>query len=180
MTNLPDRTHSPCDDTKRKSWGNPSDVAPTFDSCHPACHCHARAAAPSRAADQFYLGDWKIDSAVEARWARPKISASEKNSLMGKTVMVKAKEIAGPQPFACKGATYKVTDYSADMLFQGAFEEMRDINKSADPQKLAESLGFSGTTFQTLETGCEIDWHFVNPTTAKIGLNNFVYTLKKQ
>ena len=138
------------------------------------------AAVPSRAADQFYLGDWKIDSAVEAPWARPKISASEKNSLMGKTVMVKAREIAGPQPFACKGATYKVTDYSADMLFQGAFEEMRDINKSADPHKLAESLGFSGTTFQTLETGCEIDWHFVNPTTAKIGLNNFVYTLKKQ
>ena len=99
------------------------------------------AAAPSRAADQFYLGDWKIDSAVEARWARPKISASEKNRLMGKTVTLKAKEIAGPQPFACKGAIYKVTDYSADMLFQGAFEEMRDINKSADPQKLAESLG---------------------------------------
>jgi hypothetical protein len=137
-------------------------------------------AVPSRAADQFYLGDWKIDSAVEAPWARPKISQSEKNGLMGKMVTLKAKEIAGPQPLACKGVTYKVTDYSADMLFQGAFEEMRDINKSADPQKLAEALGFSGKAFQTLETGCEIDWHFVNSTTAKIGLNNFVYTLKKQ
>lgn len=138
------------------------------------------ATAPLRAADQFYLGDWKIDSAVEAPWARPKISASEKSRLMGKTVTLKAKEIAGPQPLACKGATYKVMDYSADMLFQGAFEEMHDTNKSADPQKLAESLGFSGKTFQTLETGCEIDWHFVDPTTVKIGLNDFVYTLKKQ
>jgi len=136
--------------------------------------------APSRAADQFYLGDWKIDSAVEAPWARPKISPSAKNRLMGKMVTLKAKEIAGPQPLACKGATYKVTDYSAEMLFQGAFAEMHDTNKAADPQKLAESLGFSGKTFQTLETGCEIDWHFVDPTTAKVGLNDFVYTLKKQ
>jgi hypothetical protein len=138
------------------------------------------AATPSRAADAFYLGDWKIDSAVQAPWARPKVSASEKNSLMGKTVTLKAKEIAGPQAFACNGAVYKVADYSADMLFQGAFEEMHDSNKSVDPQKLAEQLGFSGKTYQTLETGCEIDWHFVNPTTAKIGLNDFVYTLKKQ
>lgn len=138
------------------------------------------ASAPSRAADPFYLGDWKIDSAVEAPWAKPKISQSEKNGLIGKSVTLKAKEIAGPQPIACKGVVYKVTDYSADMLFQGAFEEMHDTNKSADPQKLAESLGFTGKTFQTLETGCEIDWHFMNPTTAKIGLNNFVYTLKKQ
>jgi hypothetical protein len=135
---------------------------------------------PAHAADAFYLGDWKIDSAVEAPWAKPKISASETGRLIGKTVTLRAKDISGPQPIACKGAVYKVADYSADMLFQGAFEEMRDINKSADPQKLAESLGFTGKTFQTLETGCDIDWHFVNPTTAKIGLNNFVYTLKKQ
>jgi len=135
---------------------------------------------PAHAADASYLGDWKIDSAVEAPWAKPKISQSERNGLMGKTVTLKIKEIAGPKPFACKGAVYKVSDYSADMLFEGAFEEMHDTNKSADPQKLAESLGFSGKTFQTLETGCDIDWHFVDPTTAKIGLDNFVYTLKKQ
>ena len=138
------------------------------------------AAAPSHAADAFYLGDWKIDSAVQAPWVRPKVSTSEKNNLMGKTVTLKAKEIAGPQAFACKGAVYKVTDYSADMLFQGAFEEMHGTNKSVDPQKLAESLGFRGKSFQTLETSCEIDWHFVDPATAKIGLNDFVYTLKKQ
>jgi hypothetical protein len=107
------------------------------------------AATPSGAADAFYLGDWKIDSAVQAPWARPKVSASEKNSLMGKTVTLKAQEIAGPQALACKGAVYKVADYSADMLFHGAFEEMHDSNKSIDPQKLAEQLGFSGKIYQT-------------------------------
>ena len=135
---------------------------------------------PANAADPAYPGDWKIDSAVEAPWAKAKISQSETSRLIGRTVTLKAKEIVGPQPIACKGAVYKVMDYSADMLFQGAFEEMHDTNKSADPQKLAESLGFTGKTFQTLETGCDIDWHFVNPTTVNIGLDNFVYTLKKQ
>lgn len=30
-----------------------------------------------------------------------------------------------------------------------------------------------------LETGCEIDLHYVNDTTAEVALNNYVYTLKK-
>ena len=31
-----------------------------------------------------------------------------------------------------------------------------------------------------LETGCEFDFHFVDATTAETGLNNTVYTLRKQ
>ena len=38
----------------------------------------------------------------------------------------------------------------------------------------------AGPRIKTLETGCEIDFHFVDATTAKIGLNDYVYTLKKQ
>ncbi len=93
---------------------------------------------------------------------------------------VAARSITGPADIACKGPKYKLTNYTADMLFQGAFEQMHDTNKSADPQKLAASLGFTGTSFRTLETGCEIDWHFVDTSTVEIGLNDFVYTLKKQ
>jgi hypothetical protein len=135
---------------------------------------------PAHAADPSYAGDWKIDSAVVAPWAPQKPDAAEKDGLIGKTVTLKAREIAGPKAVACKGAKFKVTNSSADLLFQGAFEEMHDRDKSADPLKLAASLGFAGTSWQTLETGCEIDWHFVNPTTVKIGLNDYVYTLKKQ
>ena len=82
--------------------------------------------------------------------------------------------------FACKWPHYKVSDFSADMLFQGQCGEMHHADHSKDPLQLARALGFTGTTFKTLETGCEIDWHFVDPRTAEIGLNNFVYTLKKQ
>jgi hypothetical protein len=81
---------------------------------------------------------------------------------------------------ACAAPRYKVSDYTADMIFQGAFGEMQSNNGYVDPGKIAASLGFAGPRIKTLETGCEIDFHFVDATTAKIGLNDYVYMLKKQ
>jgi len=139
---------------------------------------------PVWAEDAFYLGTWKITSAVAAPWADPgrKPDSSEMRSLVGKMIVVKTKEIAGPRPMACKDPNYRVKDFPAGMLFQGAFEEMQTRDKSADPVKIAEKLGFRGSSWKTLETGCanELDFHFVDATTAEFGLNNFVYTLKKQ
>ena len=66
------------------------------------------------------------------------------------------------------------------MLFQGAFDEMQRADKKADPRALAASLGFTGSHIRTLETGCEIDVHFADDATAEIGLNDYVYTLKKR
>jgi hypothetical protein len=130
----------------------------------------------------FYLGAWRLESAVVAPWADPheKPDAAAMQALIGKIVTLIPAAITGPKPFACKGPHYKLSNFTADMLFQGSFGEMHDKNKSADPQKIAASLGFSGTSFMTLETGCEIDWHFVNPGTAEVGLDNYVYTLKRQ
>jgi hypothetical protein len=65
------------------------------------------------------------------------------------------------------------------MLFEGQFGEMHDADPRADPLALAHRLGFRGASFRTLETGCEIDWHFTGPHTAMIGLNDWVFTLKK-
>jgi hypothetical protein len=138
---------------------------------------------PARADDPFYLGTWKFQSAVVAPWADTppqKSDEAEMKALIGKTVIVAPKAISGPRVFDCKGPHYKVSNFTADMLFQGSLGEMHDADKSKDPVKLAAALGFAGTSFKTLETGCEIDWHFVNPTTVEIGLDNYVYTLKKQ
>jgi hypothetical protein len=136
------------------------------------------------AADPFYLGTWKITGAVEAPWADAahKNDAAEMKSLVGKTVIFKAAEIVGPRQLACKAPHYAVKDYPADMLFQGAFGEMHTKDKSADPQKLAEKVGFKGKSWKTVETGCatELDFHFIDPSTTTFGLNNYVYTLKKQ
>ena len=136
----------------------------------------------AKAADAPYIGIWKVAGAVLAPWADPKQKPDsvEQSRLLGKTIIFRPKEIAGPPPFACKAPHYKESDFTADMIFQGAFEEMQSKNKSVDPDKLAASLGFVGKNIKTLETGCEIDFHFVDAATAEIGLNDAVYTLKKQ
>jgi hypothetical protein len=134
------------------------------------------------AGDAFYLGTWKFADAVVAPWVVPgrRPDGSEAARLSGKTVRVTAKEIAGPQPFPCKKPRYKLVEYPADWLFQGAFGEMRDRDGSIDPAMLAAALGFRGAKVRTLETGCELDFHFVDESTAEVGLNDYVYTLKKQ
>jgi hypothetical protein len=62
------------------------------------------------------------------------------------------------------------------MLFQGSFAEMKD------PAKVAASVGFKAPKTKVLETGCgnEVDFHFIDPSTAAFGLNNYIYILKKQ
>ena len=136
------------------------------------------------AADPFYLGTWKIESAVLAPWAdaQHKDDTTEMKTLVGKTVTFKPAEIVGPHQVACKTPNYHVKDYPADMLFQGAFGEMQSRDKSVDPEKLAAKLGFKGKSWKTLETGCEteLDFHYIDPTTTTFGLNNYVYKLKKQ
>jgi hypothetical protein len=136
------------------------------------------------AADTFYLGTWKISSAVVGPWwnEAQKPDPAEMNSLVGKTFVIRPKEIIGPRQIACKGPKYEVRDYTADMLFQGAFDEMRSRNKSVDPAKVAAKVGFRGSTWKTLETGCgnEVDFHFFDPNTAAFGLNNYVYILKRE
>jgi hypothetical protein len=146
------------------------------------CFAVSAIVAPAQAADSSYLGAWKFSAAVAAPWADPrqKPDSAEQSRLLGKTVTFKAREISGPRPFACATPHYKISDFTADLIFQGAFEEMQSKNKSVDPNKIAASLGFSGTSIKTLETGCEVDFHFVDATTAEIGLNDYVYTLKKQ
>jgi hypothetical protein len=147
-----------------------------------ACLTVMATALPVRAADISYLGTWKLTDAVVAPWAdaKQKPDATEKARLIGKSVVLAPKAITGPNPLACTAPHYKVSNFTADMLFQGAFGEMQSANKAADPNKIAASLGFSGASIKTLETGCEIDFHFVDAATAEIGLNNTVYTLKKQ
>lgn len=103
-------------------------------------------------------------------------------ALTGKTVVLTPQAIAGPRQVACSGPRYQIKDYPAGMLFQGALEEMHARDKSADPSRLAASLGFKGSTWKTLETGCanELDFHFIDASTAALGLNNHVYILNKQ
>lgn len=88
--------------------------------------------------------------------------------------------IAGPAPFSCKGPRYRLRDLTPATLFDGAFAAMRAKDKSLDTDKLAAQLGFAGDTVRTLETGCAFKIYFADAATAHVGLDDFVYTLKKQ
>lgn len=147
--------------------------------------CMILLAVPLCAADPFYIGKWTIVSAAVAPWWEDKAHKPDDagvRAYVGKTITLSAKSIQGPGLFACKRTQYKVEDRPADSLFQGAFGEMQIRDKSVSPLKIAASLGFKGTAWKTLETGCEaeIDYHFLDSSTAAIGLDNYVYVLKKQ
>jgi len=141
----------------------------------------AMGALVAQAADPW-LGSWKIAEAKVAPWAGKSRARSDVDlkELLNKTVTFRPREIAGPPMLACKGPKYKLTDYSADMLFQGAFGDMHQKDERVEPAKVAASLGFQGQSWQVLETGCDVDWHFIDATTLAIGLNDYVYLLKKQ
>jgi len=59
---------------------------------------------------------------------------------------------------------------------------MQRRDSKLDPAKLAASVGFRGGPWKTVETGCgnELDLHAIDPATLAFGLNDYVYTLRKQ
>lgn len=139
-------------------------------------------AAAALAADPFYLGTWKIDSAVVGPWwnSPGKPDESQCKTLVGKTIAITPSAVLGPGIMGCKGPEYKVVTIPPEGLFQGVFEEMLRADKSVDPAKLAAKLGFTGKTSKSLQTGCanELDFHFVDPNTAEFALSNYVYTFR--
>ncbi len=136
------------------------------------------------ASGPFYTGSWKITSAVVAPWwsEAKKPDPAETRTLVGQVVVINAAGIKGPRQTACRDPHYQVKVYAADMLFQGMFSEMQSRDKSKDPAKAAALVGFTGSKWKTLETGCgnELDYHFIDDRTATFGLNNYIYTLRKQ
>jgi hypothetical protein len=136
--------------------------------------------ATADAADPAYIGTWQFTGAVAAPWAGVQyapVSAAHAR-LLGKTIVLSAKTVAGPAPFACRAPRYALTNVSAGQLFGGAVGKMRIRDRTSDA--VAAGLGFTREPVRTLDTGCAFALHFVNASTAQLGLDGLVYTLKKQ
>ena len=137
------------------------------------------------AEDAFYLGQWKITEAVPGPWIKSEaeLFPDEVKSLVGQTLTISADAIEGPGGFPCKGPKYEVIEGGPDMLFQGAFGEMQAKDAASDPQKLAEKVGFAGTQYRTVLTGCEFAVDFsigADKDTMMFALDNSVYVMKRQ
>jgi hypothetical protein len=139
----------------------------------------------AQAEDTSFYGTWRITDAVQAPWAK---SAAETDpatvkALLGKTITIKPDAIEGAGQFPCKGPRYEVIEGGPDMLFQGMFGQMHGENPANDPQKLAEQVGFSGSQYKTVITGCEFAVDFslgADPDRAKFALDNTIYTMKRE
>ena len=139
----------------------------------------------AKAEDAFYLGQWKITEAVPGPWIKSdaELFPDEMKSLIGQTITLKSDAIEGPGSFPCKGLKYELMQGGPDMLFQGAFGEMQSKDSSVDPQVLAEKVGFTGTQYKTVLTGCEfaVDFSFgEDKNIAMFALDNAVYVMKRQ
>ena len=137
------------------------------------------------ASDDFYLGQWKITQAVPGPWIESdaELFPDEMKSLVGQTITIKSDAIEGPIGFPCKGPKYEVMEGGPDMLFQGAFGQMQSENAAHDPQKLAEKVGYTGTQYRTVMTGCEFAVDFSiggDKDTMMFALDNAVYVMKRQ
>jgi hypothetical protein len=143
-------------------------------------------AASAGQSSPFYEGAWKIESAAVAPWWTGKAApyAASVKTLVGKSLTISSKSIAGPAPLACVSPKYAVVgDYPAEGLFQGNFGEMKRRDPSVDPAALAASVGFRGAArWRTLETGCDgaIDFHFVDDGVAKFAYDNYIYTIRRK
>jgi hypothetical protein len=133
-------------------------------------------AAQAQAAQPDIYGPWLITGAQVAPWAKPDsgFSVEEQHRLIGSKVVYAKTRITGPTPLACNKPHYRFLEAAPDYLFQGGLTD--------DPPAQAAALGFRLRTVPTLETGCAgwIDFHFVDARTALFGLNNMIYTLRKQ
>lgn len=132
-------------------------------------------AAPAQAAQPEILGAWRITDAQVAPWATPDsgFSAQEQHRLIGSTMTFAKTRITALRPLGCQKPHYRFLDVPPDYLFQGGL---------TDPAAQAMALGFHLPKITTLETGCAgwIDFHFVDARTAMFGLNNMIYTVRKQ
>jgi hypothetical protein len=133
----------------------------------------------------FFYGKWKITEAQQAPWvvAGQAVDSTEPSGLIGKTITLSAKSVAGPGSFSCQSPQYQVIEGGADILFQGSFGEMQERDPGVQAQNLAEQVGLTGDKFRTVVTGCEyeVDFSFgADDNTAKFGLNDYIYTLKRE
>jgi hypothetical protein len=133
------------------------------------------------AAQGVFAGSWKVVDAQIAPWAKP--DASYKPAVDPKfahAIFVFTKDrLSAPSPFNCE-AHYEIKTVEPGYLFQGAFDQ-------DNPEQHAKALGFKSEKIVNLDFACmrgdadiEMDFHMADNDTIIFGLNDVIYTMKRQ
>ena len=140
----------------------------------------ALGAAPAGAAGNPLLGKWEVVEAAPAPWAaekeRPALAAEASRLLKMQITFAPKEVIANHKAMACKSAEYEQTEYSPDALFRGSLPE-------PNQDSVAVSLGFPRGDVKGVDVMCADDafsYHFRDPNTALVALDNVIYTLKRR
>ncbi|MDP3740647.1 MAG: hypothetical protein Q8R02_24890 [Hyphomonadaceae bacterium] len=147
--------------------------------------CSPKAATPdatkpdvARAGNPFF-GAWKVETAQVAPWwdqqgAAPQMNAEFQNT----TIVFEAGKSSGPKLLTCDQATYAVSIVAVQVLFEGNLP---------DPAVDAATLGLPPRDIDQLNFSCtsggadvSLDFPMVDDDTILLGLDNMIYTLKRQ
>jgi hypothetical protein len=132
----------------------------------------------SRPGNPFF-GSWRTETAQVAPWwdgagAAPQMNADFQNT----TIVFAAGISSGPKLLACDAPVYAVSLVTPEGLFEGNLP-----NPAAD----AATLGFPETEIQSLNLSCSsgdkdvsLDFAMTKDDTILLGLDNMIYTLKRQ
>jgi hypothetical protein len=148
-------------------------------ACSPrADEAEAPAADVARPSNPFF-GTWTTATAQVAPWwdqqgAPPEMDPDFQNT----PILFVAGESSGPEIVTCAEPVYAVNIVRAQALFEGNLP---------DPQANAAALGFAGPDISTMNLSCSenggdvsLDFAMADDNTILLGLDNMIYTLKRQ
>jgi hypothetical protein len=126
-----------------------------------------------------FFGTWKTATAQVAPWWSDAGPAPEMNPEFQNTPIVFAiGKSTGPAIVTCKAPVYTIDIISPRALFEGHLQ---------DPATGAAALGFSGQEITRMNLSCtddardvSLDFPMVDDNTILLGLDNMIYTLKRQ
>jgi hypothetical protein len=143
---------------------------------------------PATAADDFpFAGTWKITGAVHAPWENPDdpMITDDAEHYTGKTVTITRYSITGPSLMGCGKTEMNVEALPRVAIFEGGLatnpKDPAGPSDEVKAKRVAIELGFATETVPTLFQGCsELSLHFRDKDTLMFGLNNRIFTMKKQ
>ena len=144
--------------------------------------------APLARADDFaFAGSWKITGAVHAPWEDPDnpMITDDEQRYDGQVVTITRDSMKGPDLMGCGKTEITVETLPFAGLFEGGLaadpKDPGGAYDEAKARKVALELGFTTEPVPTLFQGCsEISLHLRDATTLMFGLNNRIFTMKKQ
>lgn len=126
-----------------------------------------------------FFGTWKTATAEVAPWwtepgAPPQMNPEFQNT----PVVFAAGKSSGPSIVTCKAPVYAIDIVRARTLFEGHLQ---------DPESNAAALGFTSQDITKMNLSCtddnkdvSLDFPMVDDNTILLGLDNMIYTLKRQ